>query len=270
MVGFIDVWDIESFDRELVDELHANSDLVHRYIATDREILLEREVSETRGLYRENPYAANYYRFLEELGRHLEARTIRAWHYTRLTGSEVEALQTAGTQLSTLKAIRERLDAQVASGQITVDIANALFEASPFHDKEQAGGRSNRFWMRSHPVGVDDGAVRLLVNNWGGEAVYFWLQDPRLKHIVAAIGKARVLEVRVPLDATHHAHCAAKAVVATFVQSTGGAPYFEAFDLCAIRALGPEAILAVHTEGEVTFNRVGRGYPISFRTKMAT
>ena len=42
----------------------------------------------------------------------METRTIRAWHYTRLTDAEVEQLRTIGIALSSLDASRRRLEAQ--------------------------------------------------------------------------------------------------------------------------------------------------------------
>jgi hypothetical protein len=71
--------------------------------------------------------------------------------------------------------------------------------------------------------------------------VYFWLNDAQLKTAVASIGKARVIEVAVPLDATNRAYLAGKAVVATFARSLGCMADFGAFDLYATRALGPDA-----------------------------
>jgi hypothetical protein len=40
----------------------------------------------------------------------METRTIRAWHYTRLTDAEVVAMRMTGISLSSLDAIRQRLD----------------------------------------------------------------------------------------------------------------------------------------------------------------
>ena len=35
-------------------------------------------------------------------------------------------------------------------------------------------------------------------------------------------------------------------------------------DLCAVRPLPPQAILAVHTEGDPAFNGMGRDYPAGY------
>jgi hypothetical protein len=88
--------------------------------------------------------------------------------------------------------------------------------------------------------------------------------DAQLKAAVAGIGKPRVIEVAVPLDATRHAYVAGKAVVAAFARSLGSRPDFRAFHLYAARALGPDAVLAVHTDGEGAFAEIGKAYPDNF------
>jgi hypothetical protein len=223
-VNPIDVWNVETFDEDLLATLRTNSELVRNYIVTDREIFLERETSGLRGAYRTNPHGGSYYGLLEDLGRDMENRTIRA----------------------------------------SAGFADALFEASPFHHPDQVEPRSNKFWMTSHPVEIGDGGVSLLLDNWGGEAVYFWLDDPQLKEAVADIGKPRVIEVAVPLDATRHAYPAGKAVVAAFARSLDCTPDFREFDLYTVHALGPDAVLAVHTEGAAAFAEIGKDIRSAF------
>jgi hypothetical protein len=53
-------------------------------------------------------------------------------------------------------------------------------------------------------------------------------------------------------------------VVATFGRTVGCNPDREAFDLYSIRALGSEAVIAVHSEGEPHFAALARGYPSGF------
>ena len=96
---------------------------------------------------------------------------------------------------STLDTIRRRLNARVAAGDFTAEAAEKLFAASQFQNTSQAEARSNKFWMTSHPIPHDDSGVELLLGNWGGEGVYFWLQDTMLENIVAQIGKPHVLEL---------------------------------------------------------------------------
>jgi hypothetical protein len=150
----------------------------------------------------------------------------------------------------------------VAEGILSSELADALYAASPFHQQNDA--RSGKFWMTSHPLSVDDHGVELLLSHWGGEGVYFWLQDPDLVVLVQSFGRARVIEVAVPLQYTPSAYSAAKAVVATFVRALGCDPDWSSFDLYTTAALGADAVLGIHTDGDPTFAKLSHGYPLSF------
>jgi hypothetical protein len=118
--------------------------------------------------------------------------------------------------------------------------------------------------MTSDPIAINDSRVTLLLGNWGGESVYFWLQDASLIELVRNIGVPRVLEMAVPLDATDRASWAGEAVVATFGRTLGYERAFQGFDLYSTRALGPESVIAVHSQGEPNFARLAQGYPPGF------
>jgi hypothetical protein len=62
----------------------------------------------------------------------------------------------------------------------------------------------------------------------------------------------------LPIRATSVCSCA------SFARSLGCIPDFGAFELYSARPLGPDAVLAVHTEGEDTFAKIGKGYPGAF------
>jgi hypothetical protein len=161
-----------------------------------------------------------------------------------------------------LEQIRRRLGVQASARTLSVETADALYAASPFHQQHDL--RAGKFWMTSHPVSADDSGVKLLVGHWGGEGVYFWLKDPQLVERVKSLGRPRVIELAVPLAVTRHAYSAAKAVVAAFVRTLGCDPDWSAFDLYTTSALGADAVLNIHTEGEPNFAALARGYPASF------
>ncbi|MBD9638478.1 hypothetical protein IB277_19435 [Ensifer sp. ENS07] len=256
----IDVWDIKTFDEVIIAELDANSEVLCNYEHTSKKDYREQEAAKRWVPLKENPYAAKRQRILEDIIMPLmEQRTIRAWHYTRLTDDEVQRLKSDGIHTSDLAAIRRRLDAQVATGLIQANVANALHAASPFHHQEEA--RSGKFWMTSHPFPVDHHAIELLVAHWGGEGVYFWLENGELVDLLKGIGRPRVIEVAVPLQLTPSAYLAAKAVIAAFVTAHSCEPDRPAFDLFTTSALSADAVLRVHTEGEPDFSALGSGYP---------
>lgn len=261
----IDVWDTETFDRELLSKLRASAQLIRDYLITDRRQFDEREASDRWMPYASNPYASEYLEFLEAVGRDvMQARTIRAWHYTRLIDDEVRIIRTNGIYPGSLDSLRRRLDALVTVGSLTASDAEALFAASPCHHKEQQPGRLGKFWLTSDPVPTDDSGVEPLLGNWGGEATYFWLEDKRLEELVTEIGQPRILEIAVPVANTNHWYSAGKAVMAAFARTLGCRPDRGAFDLYSMAPLGPAAVLAIHTAGDASFKAMARGYPAAF------
>lgn len=258
-----DVWDTGTFDKELMSRLRASTALVRDYLTTDRRLFEEREASDNRMPHATNPYSSSYLAFVEDLGRDImQSRTIRAWHYTRLVDAEVDIIKKIGLHPSTLETLRRRLDAQVKAKAFSAAHAVALYAASPFQHQEDI--RSGRFWMTSDPVTPNDHGVKLLLGNWGGEATYFWLEDKRLKRLVAGIGRPRILEIAVPIAKTREWYSAGKAVVAAYARTLGCQPDRGAFDLYSTTNLGPEAVIAIHSEGEAMFKAMARGYPVGF------
>lgn len=261
----IDLWDFGTFDSELSGYLKDNTDLVRAYYETDNRLFREYELGNKRsmlGSRPSNPHARAFYALLEDVAADMQSRTIRGFHYTRLTDSEAELMQREGIHLSTLETLRTRLDAIVSDGRLTPSIADALYSASPFH--EQSRIRENRFWLTSRPFTVDDSAVVALLESWGGESVYFWLRDASLRSLVKQIGTPRVIEMAVPFGKTALHSSVGDLVVATFAHSIGCTAHHTGIDVCLESALPPDAILAMHSEGDATFTAMARGYPIGF------
>lgn len=259
----IDTWNVETFDPALLAELAASAVLIRNYLETSRRQSRERKVSTRLTAYPENPHAGDYLALKERLMGVMSSRTIRAWHYTRLTDAEVDDVRRNGVHLSTLETIRARFARQVAAGLMTQEIAERLFADSPFQGDQHAA-RAGKFWMVSNPIVPTSGAVRLLLASWGGEAAYFWQQSPELKLLLTTIGTPRVIEIAMPLAHSRHGYHASEAVVAAYARTLGGRPDGGSFDLYSQSALGPEAIIAIHSEGEESFARIARGYPSEY------
>jgi hypothetical protein len=262
--AMIDVWNVDTFDGELRGDLDVHADVIRDYMLTSRRQWLEHEASDHTMPYPENPFAGEFMLVKEHIMRLMEARTIRAWHYTRLTDAEIDALRKVGIYTSSLESIRSRFATQVAAGTFTLEVAERLFADSPYQSG-QIDSRSNKFWMVSHPVEIDNGGVKLLLESWGGESAYFWQQDAALQAMLMQIGRPRVLEIAMPLIYSRHGYSAAEAVVATYGRMLGCQPDKHAFDLYTQRPLGPAHILAVHSSGEPKFSVIARGYPDGFR-----
>jgi len=103
--------------------------------------------------------------------------------------------------------------------------------------------------------------VAPLISRWGGEVASFWMKDQSILAVLADIGKSRVIEIVVPVMHTNQSYWAAEAVVATFGRSLGCATSKHDFDLYVTAPLRSGAILAVHTEGDASFRRLGRSCP---------
>jgi hypothetical protein len=121
--------------------------------------------------------------------------------------------------------------------------------------------RSNKFWMASHPIVIDDRSVEPLLTRWGGEVTARGTKDRGLLALLAATGKSFVLELAMPLALTRHSFSAGQAVVATFARSLGCIPSKHDFDLYACAPLSRDSILRLHAQGEASFQAMGRGYP---------
>jgi hypothetical protein len=259
----IDVWNVASFDPALLTTLCNHSQLIRDYLTTSHRQFLERE-ADHRALPPSNPHDEQYLAFVEEIGREMETRTIRAWHYTRLVDDEARIIRENGIYAGTLDTLRHRLEALATAGLLTAADAEALYAASPYHDREQQPGRLWKFWLTSTPERTNDSGVRRLLENWGGESTYFWLEDDRLKKLVAKIGRPRILEVAVPIAKTRHAYSAGCAIVGAFARTLGCRPDREAIDVYITGSLDPTAILAIHSDGEPIFRKIGKGYPVGF------
>lgn len=261
--GIIDVWDIDTFDSELRRDLDAHAELIRDYMITSRQQSHEREASDHRMPYPENPHAGEFLALKEHIMRLMEARTIRAWHYTRMTDTEIDALRQTGIYPSSLDTIQSRFAAQVVAGAFSHEVADRLFADSPYQS-DQFDARSGKFWMTSHPVEIEDGGVAVFLESWGGEAAYFWQQDAALQDMLKQIGRPRVVEIAMPLLHSRDTYSAAEAVVATYGRTLACQPDKHAFDLYSQQPLGPAHILAVHSDGEPDFRAIARGYPAAF------
>jgi hypothetical protein len=262
--AIIDVWDIQSYDAELRGHLDAHADQIRNYMDTSRRLWLEREASDHTRPYPHNPYADEFIRVSDHIGRLMEERTIRAWHYTRMTDAEVDALRRRGIKLSTMDTMLSRLAAQVEAGAFDEAVSQRLLAGSPLH-ADDYGARSNKFWMVSHPHDVEDSGVELLLGHWGGEVIYFWQREPDLQALLQRIGRPRVIEVAVPMASAFSSSFAGSAVVAAYGRSLGCHYDSKMFDLYAHQPLGRESVLAIHSEGEPAFAGLGRTYPASYR-----
>ena len=262
----IDVWNLDTFDRPLLAILEAHADLIRSYTIKENDIFLEHDYGRGKGrslMRPENPHAGAFIQLRERLAVEMGSRTIRTWHYTRLTDAEVDLMRRDGIQLSTPETLRARLAAMTVACVISPDDADAIYKASPFHS-DQRKNRSGKFCLVSHPLSINNGGVEPLLGHWGGEVAYFWLQDGALLKLLGSAGRPRVVEIAVPLKYTKLGLSAGNAVLATFGRSLGCVTSKHDFDVFVEHPLPPGSILAIHTEGDAKFPVIGQGYPHGF------
>jgi hypothetical protein len=262
----IDVWDFGTLGDALADELQSHRELVKAYFDKERAIYAEKN-EQPALINQANEFAELFQNWQEQFANNLGGRSIRAWHYTRMTNCELTGLRRDGALLSTPTSLIQRLDALVERGTISQQDAREIVRKSPF--QTQLKERSNKFWLVSHPLAVDDRSVRRLLAYWGGEVASFHLDDnDALLKQLYTIGIPRVVEMAVPLDATRHAYRAAKCLVEMFGRSIGCRPLdWGAVDICYEQPLSSDALLRIHSEGEPTFANMGRGYPSNYRDR---
>lgn len=259
----IDAWDVESFDPELTAYLARHADLMAAYYARSNQIFLDHDHGRARTLIRpENEYAAEFSGLRERVGALMDARTIRAWHYTRLTDREVEALTRVGVHLSTPDSLRRRFDAIAADGHLTAAEIDLLWRHNMFN--HQHDSRAGKFCAVSHLQCVDDPGVAPLMKHWGGEAASMWMKDEAVLARLEGVGQARFVGVAMPLAQCEDFGGAGRAVIATFARARGAVAEPSGFDLYARADLPASAILEVRTEGEGSFTAMAQGYPTAF------
>jgi len=82
-------------------------------MTTDHRIFLAHELgrgTEKSILRPDNPYAGAFIALKEAIGKKMHSRAIRAWHYTRLTDLEVDALRRDGIHASTPATLRPQIE----------------------------------------------------------------------------------------------------------------------------------------------------------------
>lgn len=260
----IDIWDVTTFDPELTATLAESADLIASYWSEDARLFREREAQTMRGPPEQNPFAQRYIDLKEMVGGMMEARTIRAWHYTRLTDREVASIRARGMLPMTLAIIRERLDAVVKEGALDARTADALYDASPYH-RQMDANREDRTWLAAEPFPPKASDVDELLAPWGGESIAFDHRSGPLRELLEGIGRPRVIEMEVPLSATTRAFeagCAAIDAYSFTLGCTGAWP--AGADIVVVEPVLPDWIVAVHSEGDETYRLLGRGYPAGY------
>jgi hypothetical protein len=187
---YIDVWDIDTFDRDLLIALAAcRSALVdHLLIATEDDLAADPT--------HKNDEAARV--TIAEL---LARRSVRGWHYTRLADDELERFDADGIQPASLEGLNRRLSYRVEAGDLSREQADVYRDTSPLH-RDFMNVRAV-FCAVSHPHPTTFSDLQGQLNYWGGEVAHFYHQETPLGDALKGIGRRRVLEIVAPIGATN-------------------------------------------------------------------
>lgn len=261
----IDVWNPATFDDGLRAFLDENAQLVRDYRAEARRLFEEREAQTVRGIPDENRFGRAISALRANIKMLMGSRTVRAWHYTRLTGPEVAAILAGGMQPMTIEMIARRLDAAVEAGLLDRAEADALFAASPYHEQID-GNRENRIWLTAQPWPLDDPGVEELLDRWGGESVSFVYRDGPTLELLKSFAQPCVIEVAVPVAITTRADSLAVNVLDAYAKLLGvDGGWGGGCDVVAVEPIAPEWILAIHRPGDPSYEAMGRGFPSEFK-----
>jgi len=267
IMRLIDVWDVATFDQELVSFLEDHADLLRSYWTEDKRLFDERERQTLRGPPQHNAYGPAFSALKEEATTLMGDRTIRTWHFTRLTDAEVADVRARGMVPMHSDHIRQRLDALVDAELLAPPMADTLFAASPYHAQLQRN-REGRIWLTGQPYPLDDSGVVELVTAWGGESVNFVHRRGAIRELLMAIGRPRVIEVALPLAITTRADSAANNILDAYAASIGPCGgWGGGSDMVAVQPISPYQIIAVHSPGDPSYEQIGRGYPERFVAK---
>lgn len=268
----IDTWNAKTFTEDIHELLKEHSETIIRFHRIEQQTDEHLERLQRYERRNRNPFADNYNRIREELAALMSSKTIRAFHYTRMIDTEVENVLANGffapTSETAFGHLSDRVGRLVEMGMLSIQEGDRIFSASPLNHPDQLQARQG-LWLTTVPFNPEDRSVSLLVNNWGGEVGYFWIdesQDPDLLTRVQSIGRGRIFELAVPMsdkDGRQLSACwpAAKDILNVLGMSHGFQTERLGFDLAIKSALPASAILAVHTEGDESYTTFGVNDP---------
>lgn len=265
-----DLWDYGTYDGEIVNWLDERKQLIAAYYEDERAkdaAIAKRDQWER---LKPNPYGSEFMAAREELTPIIAQKTVRAFHYTRMTDGEVEALLNEGIQPTSPDFLRRRIDRNVEAGLLAQEQGDVIFGRSPLHTVEY--GDRKGFYATSTPVHPSSGDVDRLVGNWGGESAYWCFtteSDAPMIELLQSIGRGRVLEIAVPLkDACggFGASSVTKVVMAEFARKLGFELRPEVRDIYVEHPLPASSILRIHSEGDEPYEQFGRGYPENYHS----
>lgn len=228
----IDTWDTTTLDDELRELLECDADLICEY-----------HEAQQVGDGSESAFRTAMDRLKEDLKKHLLTRTVRAFHYTRITDAEAARMAQGGPRISTVAALRARLDALVSDGDISAGESDTIFEAGR---KTIAPCEPWKFYMIWRPIDPNNGLIRPFLKAWGGEVAQNADLDRGLRARLTPLGAPREVEIALKVaDAPHMADKLAEQLIAQYAHARNWAEAPTHVDLNVRKDLSGTAVLSI-------------------------
>ncbi len=124
----IDLWDTCTYDEEMLDSLESHKEIIDGYfdLARKKDAMVAK--LPTWEPIQPNRFTGDYMAAVEGLGQIKSTKTLRAFHYTRMTEGELEILQAQGIVPTSMK---QRVNRQVAAGRLTEEQGHRIVTPAP-------------------------------------------------------------------------------------------------------------------------------------------
>jgi hypothetical protein len=147
----------------------------------------------------QNPFAAGRKQLLDRIDHALTGSSILAYHCTRFTEDELQAVRTQGLIALNAEGMFERLARRVQAGDLTQTDATRMLERFKTTTAAHPETRIGKVWAApSKGALLDEDGLSTRLTYWGGEAILSLTHPDR--HVLAGIGTACVVEFLAPVS----------------------------------------------------------------------
>ncbi|QND69138.1 hypothetical protein HB777_36370 (plasmid) [Mesorhizobium loti] len=106
----IDLWDIGTYDSEIKDYLESHRDIIDGYSALERKKDIMVAKLATWVPIQPNRFQGDYAATVDGLAEIMSTKTLRTFHYTRMTDDEVESVQAEGMVPTSVDSLTDVFD----------------------------------------------------------------------------------------------------------------------------------------------------------------
>ncbi|MGJ8618382.1 MAG: hypothetical protein ACSHWS_16185 [Sulfitobacter sp.] len=212
--------DPSSFPRPIKEALREHKDPLVSWAKREIDLCDTVDPDSIERILWENDWSEKKTYVLEELlMEELRDFDVSLLHYTRLLEHELINVQEFGMQPTSLDLLEQRLLVAVEREILTEADCSKIYEQTPLLNQEQKSARLGEVCFVSAPIQHADNGIRPLLSHWGGEMIYFWLKDDKLKKKLKSIGHPTVIETSVRLADNVHIYSYAKSILNCFLRS---------------------------------------------------